>query len=640
MPAVSPALLVEVAIGVAGLAIWFAAFWAALLFTRPRPIAPAPPTQDFGGPESPAVVSLVTGRWELTEDAAESTLIDLAARKVLEFRQPGNDPFQTTVHVRDEQPSGLNRYESMIFERVRRLSVDGMVPLTALTFRDSSQASAWTKRLNAAVVADARSRGLSRRRFSPTIVTALTIIAAVPSLAIGLAIYLNTRRTGEDGGAAFAAIFFVWFALGFLAGKSRGERDTPLGREVAARWLGLKTFLRAHESFADLPPAAVAVWDRYLSYGDAVGATRVCSAVIDLGMGNRKRVWSSFAPGLGQLGAVAQGQPWRGTWHRVRVRYPRFFPRYGQKAVRLILKAVAALAFVALVVRFDTVAFDAVPSSITSWVTLAIRALFLAPLFYGGYTLIATIVDLLTPVTVTGEALWVEVWKSTSGNDSKPSVPWLHYLAVDDGRSDRTVAWACPSDLARRASAGDVVTFTARRWTRRILTLQVVESSRSRALASLGSSADEDTEKLILRAMDTGHGGAQALATAVHTAEIAPGQLLTADEVGRVLGAPAALHDPGQAMAIGPVALALFRTVAGSSLSVSVATGATAAELAIRVHRGGTAVPGVGDEAYTSGGWAVARRGATVVRLEQRGPGPVHQPYLIWLLGQAVSRLT
>ena len=83
--------------------------------------------------------------------------------------------------------------------------------------------------------------------------------------------------------------------------------DKQAGREVAARWLGVKGWLRNTEAFADLPPSAVAVWDRYLSYGDALGVTRVCSAVIDLGMGDRKRVWSSFG----------------GTWHRVRVQYPR-----------------------------------------------------------------------------------------------------------------------------------------------------------------------------------------------------------------------------------------------------------------------------------------------------------------------------
>ncbi|MER7005521.1 hypothetical protein ABT297_21085 [Dactylosporangium sp. NPDC000555] len=614
---IDPVLLVEAGIALAGLGVWLLAFWGALLLTRPRPIDAPPPTQDFGGPESPAVVSLITGRWELTEDGAESTLIDLAARKVLEFRQPGNDPLQTTVHVRQERPSGLNAYETMIFERIRGLAVGGMVPLTALTFRDEAEAKGWTRRLNAAIVADARSRGLSRRRFSPTIVTALTVIAAIPSLAAGLAVALHERRTGGDATGAIWVAVFAWAALGIFAGKSRGERDTPQGRAAAARWLGLKTFLRAHESFEDLPPAAVTVWDRYLSYGDAVGATRVCSAVIDLGMGNRRRVWSSFG----------------GTWHRVRVSYPSLFPRYGQKAVPLILKALAGLAVAALVVRFNTIAFDLAPGSVTDWITLAVRVLILWPLLYGGYTLIATLVDLFTPVTLTGEVLWSETWKSRSQGEDSPSIPWLHYLAVDSGASDRTVAWACPSGLAGRASPGDVVTLTARRWTRRVLELRVESSARSGSQ----SFGDENTDQLIQRAMNA---GAPALATAVRPARVSPADLITAEEVGRVLGRPVSVSGgAGHGVAVGPMSMAEFRAADGSALGILVATG-IAAELAIRANRGGTAVPGVGDEAFASGKWAVARRGQTVVRIEQRSAGPVHQPYLVWLLGLAVNRLT
>ena len=127
---------------------------------------------------------------------------------------------------------------------------------------------------------------------------------------------------------AGAGWFVTMVVLGGFAHRPHGERDTAAGRAVAARWLGLKTWLRNTAAFADLPPAAVAVWDRYLAYGDALGATRVASAVIDLGMGNRKRVWSSFG----------------GTWHRVRVRYPRFWPRYGATAPRLMFKGLGATA--------------------------------------------------------------------------------------------------------------------------------------------------------------------------------------------------------------------------------------------------------------------------------------------------------
>ena len=45
------------------------------------------------------MVHLLVNRWTLTEDAAEATMLDLAARRFVELRQPGNDPLHTTVHL-------------------------------------------------------------------------------------------------------------------------------------------------------------------------------------------------------------------------------------------------------------------------------------------------------------------------------------------------------------------------------------------------------------------------------------------------------------------------------------------------------------------------------------------------------------
>src|SRR2546421_7846234 len=160
----APLLLLAAAIAAASVGVWFLLYGAALLITRPARPEPTPAAEELPGGEPPAVVSLLAGYWELSEDAAESTLIDLAARKYLEFRQPGNDPMQTTVHVRNPNPNGLTPYERRIFDRVAGLAVGGVVPLPALTFRDTDQAAKFEKRVLAEVIADARMRGLSQRR--------------------------------------------------------------------------------------------------------------------------------------------------------------------------------------------------------------------------------------------------------------------------------------------------------------------------------------------------------------------------------------------------------------------------------------------------------------------------------------------
>src|SRR5437660_2821080 len=103
-------IVLGIALGLGSLGLWAAAYAVVMLVTRPARPQPLPATQELPGTEPPAVVSLLAGYWDLSEDAAESTLIDLAARRYLEFRQPANDPMQTTVHVRTPNPTGLNAY--------------------------------------------------------------------------------------------------------------------------------------------------------------------------------------------------------------------------------------------------------------------------------------------------------------------------------------------------------------------------------------------------------------------------------------------------------------------------------------------------------------------------------------------------
>lgn len=427
--------LLDLTLGAAAVGGWFAGYGLARLVTRPAGPAPAPAAPDLGD-EPPAVVSLLVNRWQLTEDAVEATLLDLAARRFFELRQPGNDPRQTTIHLPPAPPDagGLRPYERAILDRIRRLAVGGVVPLTALTFRNEAEARAWNKRLRAQVVADARAAGLSRRRFGRAVTSALVTAAAVAAVAVGLAAFHYGVWSDQEDNPGLWTGFATFVVLSLIAGRSPGERDTPLGREVASRWLGVRDWLRGHEQFEELPPAAVTVWDRYLGYGAAVGATHLASAVLDLGMGDRKLVWSSFG----------------GGWHRVRVRYPRFWSRYGRPLPILLLRAAIGIAAGAVLLK--VVGLPAV-------VVLAA----------GFYSLARAVADLVTVRTITGEVLWQEVWKAKKPQNDRPAVPWLYYLAVDDGSGDRTTAWGLPAELFGQVHDRETATIKVRPWSRRVL---------------------------------------------------------------------------------------------------------------------------------------------------------------------------
>jgi hypothetical protein len=154
--------------------LWLLAYAGCLVATRPAPPPAGPATMDLG-PEPPAVVSLLVNGWSASVDTAESVVLDLAAAGYYELRQPGLHPRQTTIHLarRPPAPDRLRPYEQQVLERIHGLAVDGVVPRTALTFRDANESRLWNRRLRTAVVADARAAGLSERRFGRTMMTAL-----------------------------------------------------------------------------------------------------------------------------------------------------------------------------------------------------------------------------------------------------------------------------------------------------------------------------------------------------------------------------------------------------------------------------------------------------------------------------------
>ena len=623
--------LLPVAFGAGCVGAWFLLFGVAMLVTRPARPQPLPATQELPGTEPPAVVSLLAGYWDLSEDAAESTLLDLAARRYLEFRQPGNDVMQTTIHLRRPPDGELTAYERRVLDRVAGLAVNGVVPLPALTFRDPTQAASWARRLRAEVVADARARGLSRSRYGGLPRSVLVGGAAVAAVAVAVAVAHHALTRRGDVREVLGAWFAVFCVLSTVTGYLRGERDTPQGREVGARWLGLRAYLRGDESFAELPPASVAVWDRYLSYGDAVGAARVCAAVIDLGMGNRRRVWSCFG----------------GTWHRVRVHYPRFWGRYGRTATRLITFALVNAAVGVLILRLLPGALQRTPARFVDTGTLFVGGLGFFLLVRGGYRLVRTVFDLAAPVTLTGEALWEEVWKANPGGEHSPPQPWLYYLAVDDGSDDRTTAWALPSELYSRYQVGDTVRLTARRWSRRVVSLEVVQRGRARQLASDASYGREDnTESMVAAAMGlptSAPAGAPAgpavLAGLLSVPTVAAAQLVSVDEVARALGRPVTLT-MGDGPPAGPVSVAMYSTVDGHRAVNLTVTGGLPAKLAMRTRRGQAPLPGIGDEAYAGPNWAMARRGETLVAIQLHSAAAGTDPrHVYWLLATAVGRL-
>src|SRR5581483_9327368 len=104
--------------------------------------------------------------------------------------------------------------------------------------------------------------------------------------------------------------FIIWAGLMAVPRSLRAERDTPEGLATAGRWLGLRAQLSGDDNFARQPPTAVAIWDRLLAYGAAMGVAPGAVRSLPMGAESATHAWTAYG----------------GRWRVVHVHYPNRFP--------------------------------------------------------------------------------------------------------------------------------------------------------------------------------------------------------------------------------------------------------------------------------------------------------------------------
>lgn len=449
-------------------AAWLVLLAVLALATRPDLPDAMPPSSDFPGDESPAVVSFLVDRWDVGHEAIPATLLDLAARKVVAIDQITPERF--VCRLRRGEPPDLTAYEKQVLDHVRTLaSADGVVPCEALTTGPEADSKGWWERFEKAVVADARSQGLSRSRWGKPALVALGVVAVAPAVLAAAAFVAapteDPSSSSEDDNPVVAALglaFFGWSALMAVPYKLRAERDTPAGRAAASRWLGLRDYLDENEAFGEAPPAAVAIWDRYLSYGAAMGVAAGAVRALPLGAESDREAWSAYG----------------GHWHVVKIRYPvRFPPGYGLHPLAAAGKGLLIAGFFGFVVRtigqpvLEAIR-DYVPTS--GWARLAevgfgVMLGILGLVVLRGLALLAGgLVDLFARQEVEGLVVRLK------GN----------YLAVDDGHRREVRAWRAQPMKLGGVVRGSVVRVHATRWLGYVSRAELLDQQRPDAVLS------------------------------------------------------------------------------------------------------------------------------------------------------------
>ena len=392
---------------------------AGLVFLARRPPEPpvGPRTLDLG-PEPPAVANLLVNRLRVTDGAVPATLIDLAARNVVDIEQRGPGVFY--VRLRPTIDERLTAYEQRVLDHLRAHASDGVVPAEALTTGPAGESSRWMRRFSNEVVADAQRRGLSRDALGGGVFSLLTGAALIPA-ALTWAVW-----EFEPGAAVVLGAVAL---LGWIRAR-HPQRETPAGMEAWSRWLGVRAELAENQEFGTQSPLTVELWDRLLAYGAALGVAAGASRPLPMGVESDTEAWSAYG----------------GRWRPVRIAYPRIWPpAWGSDplvafgvGVAVVLAAGVFLYVLgpSLVDRGLIAAAPLVVASVAVVVSAAVVVLAAA--------------DWRTEIEATGPILRLRAF----GDDERRR----YYVAVDDGSSSTIRAWKVKRTRYEGLEQGEVIT--------------------------------------------------------------------------------------------------------------------------------------------------------------------------------------
>jgi hypothetical protein len=425
-----------VLLAASGVAItWVGATAAAWVARRPPEARAEPATMELG-PEPPAIAALLCGEYEVRAETPPATLLDLAARDVIELDEV--QPGETVCRVPTDPPATLTPFELQILSALRTKAIDGVVPATALTTGTADASARWHRELAQLVVVDAQRRGLTVDRWPKAVVR---LVGA--GVIVVVALILLSAQVGGDAedhpviaGVAAAAAVGGAVLIGAIAARMRrslAQRPTPAGSAAESRWLGVRAHLTDNEQLAVLPPAAVKLYGRHLAYAAGFGLADHAVTALPFGEEDDHLAWS----------------PQGGRWRRVRVRYPRVRPPgWGRHpALAVLLGLIWGAVSVILVIQVG----DAIGDG-----SILISAVVAVPLLWSGWALSGAIPDLFGSRTVTGTVLRCRARARMLSSRNEPK--YWYYVAIDDGTHDRIAAYRVPEARYRSVRQGQTVT--------------------------------------------------------------------------------------------------------------------------------------------------------------------------------------
>ncbi|MAT05041.1 MAG: hypothetical protein CL424_08360 [Acidimicrobiaceae bacterium] len=461
---------VALAMAVAGVAA-MGLLWRS---TAPQRVEPGPPSMDLGD-ETPALVDLLTGGFDVDDDAVPATVIDLAARRYIDIDELGG---KVTLRVRRASAPArdeLTPYEQRVLTHIEQHTIGDTTPADVLTIGPEGVSERWFKSFTREVNQHGQSLGLCHRRFDfehLAMAWGIVVVAAGPAWLIA---NLGGRSDdpsdwGSLGNLLVGLALLTGLALVWLAGtisKSNRQTSTEAGRAAAAHWLGVRDHMRSVGEFDDKPAASVAIWDRHLAYATAMGLARTVQRQLPFETEHDRKAWSRAT----------------GEWRRVTVRYQSLVPKWGTSPGKVLFEGllqgaiVGVVAYGAFLVSSGEVDLSDLTDEQQRWVSFGAFAIgvFAAAVFlYCVLKVVLGVSDLFARRTIEGEVVRARIlkrghrlprivqWAMYSGNDEQGMSKErnrrrTHHVAIDQGDDDSIVSHVVRSQIYGQVRQGMIV---------------------------------------------------------------------------------------------------------------------------------------------------------------------------------------